>query len=56
MKSTRDDTGPKRIDESGAVIRGNGGARKFAYSFTSLLLYASAAVPRGYLDWYEYPT
>jgi len=55
MKSTRGDSGPKRLDESGAVIRGNGGARQFAYSFSSLLLYASAAAPSGYLDWYEYP-
>jgi hypothetical protein len=55
MPSTRPDQGPKRIDESGAVIRGKGGARKFAYTFSSLILYASAASPGGYLDWYEYP-
>jgi hypothetical protein len=50
------DSGPKRLDESGAVIRGNGDGRAFAYTYTSLLLFASAAAPLGLLDWYEYPS
>lgn len=47
--------GPKRVDESGAVIRGHGGGRPFADAYTSLILFAGAATPQGLLDWYEYP-
>ena len=47
--------GPKRVDESGAVIRGSGGGRHFADSYTSLILFAAEASPAGLLDWYEYP-
>ena len=48
-------SGPKVLDESGAVIHGSGDARSFAASYTSTLLYASQATPLGLLDWYEYP-
>jgi hypothetical protein len=46
---------PKRIDESGALLSGEGGGRQFDDKYTSLILYAAAAAPRGYLDRYEYP-
>jgi hypothetical protein len=46
---------PKRIDESGAVIYGEGGGRTFDDKYTSLVVFAAAATPAGYLDWYEYP-
>jgi hypothetical protein len=46
---------PKYADDSGAVIDGEGGGRPFADKYTSLLLYAGAATPLGFLDWYEYP-
>jgi hypothetical protein len=45
----------KYIDDSGAVISGEGGGRIFADKYTSLLIYAGAAAPLGLLDWYEYP-
>ncbi len=45
----------KYLDDSGAVISGEGGGRIFADKYTSLLLYAGAATPLGLLDWYEYP-
>ena len=45
----------KYADASGAVISGEGGGRIFADKYTSLLLYAGAATPLGFLDWYEYP-
>ncbi len=47
--------GPKRLDESGALIRGHGSGRSFAESYTSIILFASMATPLGLLDWYEYP-
>ncbi len=47
--------GVKRIDPSGAVVTGNGGARIFADKYTSLLIFASTAAPLGLLDWYAYP-
>jgi hypothetical protein len=37
------------------VISGEGGGRNFADRYTSILLYAGAATPRGLLGWYEYP-
>ncbi len=46
---------PKFIDDSGAVISGNGGGRIFSSTFPSVLLYAAEATPAGLLDWYEYP-
>jgi hypothetical protein len=46
----------KRLDESGAVIQGWGGGRAFAYTYTSMVIFAAAASPAGLLDWYEYPT
>ena len=46
---------PKVADDSGAVIDGEGGGRIFADKYTSLLLFAGAATPLGFLDWYEYP-
>ncbi len=52
---TAKDSGPKRLDESGAVIRGNGDGRNFAYVYTSIIQYAAAAASQGLLDWYEYP-
>jgi hypothetical protein len=45
----------KFLDDSGAVISGEGGGRNFADRYTSILLYAGAATPRGLLGWYEYP-
>jgi hypothetical protein len=45
----------KYVDDSGAVISGEGGGRIFADKYTSLLIYAGAAAPLGLLDWYEYP-
>ncbi len=47
--------GVKRIDPSGAVVAGNGGARIFADKYTSLLIFAAEAAPLGLLDWYAYP-
>ena len=47
--------GPKRIDKSGAVVRGSGGGRDFADRYLSILVFASEAAPRGLLDWYDYP-
>ena len=47
--------GPKRLIEDGAVIRGHGGGRTFAASYTSLMLFAEAAVGEGLLDRFEYP-
>jgi len=47
--------GPKVVDDSGAVIRGTGGGRPFADSYTSLILFAGEATKAGLLDWYEYP-
>ena len=47
--------GPKFADDSGAVITGRGGGRIFADKYTSLLIFAAEASPRGLLDWYEYP-
>jgi hypothetical protein len=49
------ESGPKFLDESGAVIAGSGGGRIFSSVFPSVLLYASEAVPAGFLDWFEYP-
>jgi len=46
---------PKRIDDSGAVIYGEGGGRQFDDKYTSLILYAGEAATLGYLDWFEYP-
>lgn len=45
----------KFVDAGGAVIAGRGGGRQFADRYSSLLLFAAAATPRGFLDWYEYP-
>jgi hypothetical protein len=45
----------KYVDDSGAVISGEGGGRSFADRYTSILLYAGAAAPHGLLDWFEYP-
>ena len=47
--------GGKRIDASGAVVQGMGGGRIFADKYTSILVFASEAAPRGLLDWCEYP-
>ena len=47
--------GPKRVDDSGAVIYGQGGGRQFDDKYSSLILYAGAAAPLGFLDWFEYP-
>lgn len=49
------ESGPKFLDESGAVIAGSGGGRIFSSVFPSVLLFASEAVPAGFLDWFEYP-
>ena len=46
---------PKRADDSGAVIYGEGGGRQFDDKYTSLILYAAAAAPKGFLNWFEYP-
>jgi len=46
---------PKLVDDSGAVISGEGGGRVFSSTFPSVLLYAGAATPEHLLDWYEYP-
>jgi len=46
---------PKFLDESGAVISGNGGGRIFSSTFPSVLLFAAEATSAGLLDWYEYP-
>jgi hypothetical protein len=45
----------KYLDDSGAVISGQGGGRIFATLYTSLLVFAAEATPLGLLDWYEYP-
>jgi hypothetical protein len=45
----------KYLDDSGAVISGEGGARVFSSVYTSVLLYAAEAAPLGLLNWYEYP-
>lgn len=45
----------KYLDDSGAVIAGEGGGRNFADRYTSILIYAGAATPLGLLEWYEYP-
>jgi hypothetical protein len=45
----------KFADPSGAVILGKGGARIFDDRYTSLLIFAAEASPRGILDWFEYP-
>jgi len=47
--------GPKRLIEDGAVIRGHGGGRTFAASYTSLILFLDAAAKEGLLDRFEYP-
>ena len=48
-------TGAKRVDEDGAVVRGSGGGRPFADSYTSLISFVSSAVREGLLDGFEYP-
>ena len=48
--------GPKRVDDDGAVIRGSGGGRIFATSYTSLITFVASAQRAGLLDTYEYPT
>lgn len=48
-------SGEKCIDESGAVLQGQGGGRHFAYTYTPLLVYVDRASRLGLLDWYEYP-
>jgi hypothetical protein len=48
--------GAKRVDEGGAVIRGSGGGRGFAASYTSLIAFVASAEREGLLDAYEYPT
>ena len=45
----------KYADPSGAVVLGKGRARTFDDRYTSLILFASEAAPRGFLDWFEYP-
>lgn len=45
----------KYVDDSGAVISGEGGGRNFADKYTSILIYAGAAAQLDLLDWYEYP-
>jgi hypothetical protein len=45
----------KYVDDSGAVIAGEGRGRSFADRYTSLVLYAGTVTPLGLLDWYEYP-
>ena len=47
--------GPKRVDDDGAVIRGSGGGRIFATSYTSLMAFVASAQRAGLLDMYEYP-
>ncbi len=47
--------GKKYVDESGAVIRGEGGGRIFADKYTSILIFAAEAAPLELLDWYKYP-
>jgi hypothetical protein len=47
--------GPKRKDEGGAVIRGSGGGRGFAASYSSLIAFVASAERAGLLDIYEYP-
>ena len=47
--------GPKRLDEDGAVIRGTGGGRIFASSYTSLITFVASAQRAGLLTTYEYP-
>jgi hypothetical protein len=47
--------GAKRVDEDGAVIRGSGGGRTFAASYTSLISFIASAEREGLLDIYEYP-
>jgi hypothetical protein len=47
--------GAKRLDEDGAVIRGSGGGRTFAASYTSLVTFIASAQREGLLDGYEYP-
>ena len=47
--------GAKYIDGSGAVIVGSGGARSFADSYASILLFAGEAGPKGFLKELEYP-
>ena len=49
--------GGKVVDSSGAVLdtRGWFWSCLFAEGYTSHLLYAGAATPKGMLDWYEYP-
>ena len=47
--------GPKQLIEDGAVIRGHGGGRTFAASYTSLILFLDAAAEEGLLDRFEYP-
>jgi hypothetical protein len=47
--------GAKRADEGGAVIRGSGGGRGFAASYTSLIAFVASAEREGLLDAYEYP-
>lgn len=49
------ESGEKFADPSGAVILGKGGARVFDDRYTSLLLFAAEAAPRGLLEWFEYP-
>ena len=48
--------GAKRADEGGAVIRGGGGGRGFAASYTSLIAFVASAEREGLLDAYEYPS
>ena len=47
--------GPKRVDDDGAVMRGSGGGRIFATSYTSLIAFVASAQRAGLLDMYEYP-
>ena len=46
---------PKRVDDSGAVIYGEGGGRQFDDKYSSLILFAGAAAPLGFLNWFDYP-
>jgi len=47
--------GPKRyLERDRAVVHGNGNGRGFASTYTSVILFASAAGPEGMLDQFEY--
>jgi len=45
----------KYLDESGAVNSGAGRACIFEETYSSVLLYAGEATPRGLLQWFEFP-